>query len=92
MLSVSRIALGRVLALLVLLGVCLVALAALLIIRSWVWVVLGLTVSLLALYRGKLVMDTAVRVREKSERLRAVQLGSAQRYVMCFVYKLTSGG
>ena len=49
MLSVSRTALGRVLALLVLLGVCLVALAALLIIRSWVLVVLGLTVSLLAL-------------------------------------------
>lgn len=49
MLSVSRTALGRVLALLVLLGVCLVALAALLIIRSWVLVVLGLTVSLLTL-------------------------------------------
>lgn len=49
MLSVSRTALRRVLALLVLLGVCLVALATLLIIRSWVLVVLGLTVSLLAL-------------------------------------------
>ena len=48
-LSVSRTALGRVLALLVLLGVCLVALAALLIIRSWMLAVLGLTVSLLAL-------------------------------------------
>lgn len=49
MLSVSRTALRRVLALLVLLGVCLVTLATLLIIRSWMLVVLGLTVSLLAL-------------------------------------------
>lgn len=49
-LSVSRTALGRVLALLVLLGVCLVALAALLIIRAWMLAVLGLTVSLLALW------------------------------------------
>lgn len=48
-LSVSRTALGRVLALLVLWGVCLVALAALLIVRSWMLAVLGLAISLLAL-------------------------------------------
>ena len=48
-LSVSRTALGRVLALLVLWSVCRVALATLLIIRPWMLAVLGLTVSLLAL-------------------------------------------
>lgn len=54
-LAVSRTALGRVLALLVLRGVCLVSLTALLIIWSWMLAVLGLTVSLLTLQRGKLV-------------------------------------
>lgn len=83
---------GRVRTLLVLWGVTLVALAALLIIGSWVLAVLGLTVRLLALQRGKLVCKSAVRVREESESLSRVRLRSVQQYVMCLAYKLTSGG